>query len=162
MENQNSLTPTAQDIVGKFADLPVSPKIDYKPAFFLRRGAAYLLDICILSPFYLIFALIILSTPVPPEEYNLVLIFVVTIFIILIVISFGYFIYFESTSGQTIGKRVFHIKTMRVMGDRVGWGRAVIRAIFRIFDIVLWPYIFIDSKKRRLGDLAAKTWVVKE
>lgn len=161
MENQGSLTPTAQDIVGKFADLPISPKVDYKPAFFLRRGVAFFIDICILFPFYFIFALILVSTPVSPEEYNKVLFFVIFILIILLIISFGYFTYFEAKDGKTIGKRALGVIVLSKSDGKVNWLSALLRAIFRIVDIVLWPYIFFDPKKRRIGDLIAGTWVAQ-
>ncbi len=162
MEPQAPLTPTAQDIVGKFADLPISPKIDYKPVFFLKRGAAFLIDILILLPFYFIFALILVSTPVSPAEYNTILLFVIFILIILLIISFGYFIYFEVKDGRTIGKRALGIKVLSKYDGKVSWLSALLRAVFRIIDIILWPYLFFDPKKRRLGDLIAGTWVAQE
>jgi uncharacterized RDD family membrane protein YckC len=79
-----------------------------------------------------------------------------------------YFTYFESTSGQTIGKRAMSIKVVDESGGSVDMGRMLVRNILRIIDWLPFLYIigFIlfatSSKNQRLGDLVAKTIVIKE
>lgn len=78
-----------------------------------------------------------------------------------------YFTYFEGTSGQTIGKKFAHIKVVKEDGSRCEFGSALVRSILRIVDSL--PFIYIlgiiliaaTDKKQRLGDMLAKTIVVK-
>jgi len=79
-----------------------------------------------------------------------------------------YFGYFESTSGQTIGKQVMRIKVVDEQASTViDLGRALIRNILRIIDFLPFFYIigiiliFTNPKKQRLGDIAARTVVIK-
>jgi len=78
-----------------------------------------------------------------------------------------YFSYFEGTSGQTIGKRVVHVKVVKEDGSKCDLGSALIRNILRIIDHLPFLYILgiiliaVTNKKQRLGDMLAKTIVVK-
>ena len=78
-----------------------------------------------------------------------------------------YFSYFESTSGQTLGKRMMTIKVVDESGGSLDGRRIVVRNILRIVDWLPFLYIigFIllstSNGKQRLGDIAAKTVVVK-
>jgi uncharacterized RDD family membrane protein YckC len=78
-----------------------------------------------------------------------------------------YFTYFEGTSGQTIGKKFAHVKVIKENGSSCDIGSALVRSILRIIDSL--PAIYIlgiiliaaTEKKQRLGDMLAKTIVVK-
>jgi uncharacterized RDD family membrane protein YckC len=78
-----------------------------------------------------------------------------------------YFSYFEGTSGQTIGKTLTHIKVIKEDGSRCDFGSALIRNILRIVDHLPFLYILgivliaATEKRQRLGDMLAKTIVVK-
>ncbi len=79
-----------------------------------------------------------------------------------------YFSYFESTSGQTIGKRVVSIKVVdQANGTRIDFGRSLIRNVLRIVDFLPLFYIIgailvaSTSRKQRIGDFAANSVVVK-
>lgn len=75
--------------------------------------------------------------------------------------------YFEGTSGQTIGKKVSKIKVVKEDGSRCDLGSALIRNILRIIDHLPFLYLLgiiliaATEKKQRLGDMLAKTIVVK-
>jgi uncharacterized RDD family membrane protein YckC len=79
-----------------------------------------------------------------------------------------YFTYFESTSGQTIGKRVMNI---RVVDDttlqHLDFGRSLVRNILRIIDWLPFFYligfilIVTNQNKQRIGDMAARSLVIK-
>ncbi len=92
--------------------------------------------------------------------------------------ALGLFVYFISTlgyhimlerywGGQTVGKRLFHIRVMDSSGLRLGFGQIVVRNLLRTVDILPAFYMFggfscaLDKKKRRLGDIAASTVVAK-
>lgn len=78
-----------------------------------------------------------------------------------------YFTYFEGTSGQTVGKRLTHIRVVKEDGSRCDFGSALVRNILRIVDHLPFLYILgiiliaVTEKKQRLGGLLAKTLVVK-
>jgi uncharacterized RDD family membrane protein YckC len=84
-------------------------------------------------------------------------------------ISIGYFMIFEyAWSGSTPGKRSQHIRVIRNDGRPVSFVDAALRNILRFVDIVadVYPvglaFMFLDSRNRRLGDLAAGTLVIVE
>lgn len=83
-----------------------------------------------------------------------------------IVITFGYFVYFEGTAGQTIGKKIVNIKVVREDGKPMTYMEALIRTILRVVDsmglyLLGLIIILVSEKQQRLGDMAAKTLVVK-
>jgi uncharacterized RDD family membrane protein YckC len=85
------------------------------------------------------------------------------------IVTKGYFILFEYLwKGSTPGKRSQEIRVIRKDGRPISFIAAVIRNILRAVDILgeIYPLglvvMFIDSRNRRLGDLAAGTLVVRE
>lgn len=78
-----------------------------------------------------------------------------------------YFTYFEGTSGQTIGKKLTHIKVVKEDGSTCDLGSALVRNFLRIVDHLPFLYILgiiliaATDKRQRLGDMLAKTIVVK-
>src|SRR5689334_13142444 len=81
-------------------------------------------------------------------------------------VAFGYFTVMEKTMGATLGKKALGIKVVRENGEAMDWGAAIIRNLLRIIDgfffylvgaIVVW----VSKKRQRLGDMAAKTLVVR-
>ncbi len=81
----------------------------------------------------------------------------------------GYYILFEMIwNGQTPGKRVVGLRTVREGGRPITFVASAIRNLIRFIDFLPSFYglgvlvMFIDSRSRRLGDLAAGTLVVRE
>jgi uncharacterized RDD family membrane protein YckC len=70
--------------------------------------------------------------------------------------------------GQTVGKRLVGLRTLSERGVRVTFVQAVIRNLVRIVDLLPGLYLvggvsaLLDGDRRRLGDLAAGTVVVRE
>lgn len=87
--------------------------------------------------------------------------------IIVFVIWILYFPYFESTTGQTLGKKVMGIKVVKENGRNLTFGDALIRTVFRVIDFLPAAYIvglvviLVSQKRQRIGDMAAKTIVVR-
>ncbi len=84
-------------------------------------------------------------------------------------ILWGYYIIFELLwNGQSPGKRMIGLRTVREGGRPITFVSAAIRNFIRIVDFMPVFYgigvlvMFIDRRARRLGDLAAGTLVVKE
>ena len=86
--------------------------------------------------------------------------------LLLFLIGLGYYVVMEATSGATVGKKAMGLKVVSASGGPIGWQASIIRNLLRIVDgfffylvgaIVVW----VSKSKQRLGDMAAKTLVVK-
>jgi uncharacterized RDD family membrane protein YckC len=71
-------------------------------------------------------------------------------------------------TGQTLGKRLLGIRVVNQDGSRVSFGASFIRNILRIVDAL--PVLYIvglitvlatGERRQRVGDLAARTRVVR-
>jgi uncharacterized RDD family membrane protein YckC len=77
-----------------------------------------------------------------------------------------YFTYLESSSGQTLGKRIMGIKVVKESGEQLTPIDAFIRTILRIIDgfalyLLGFILVLVSEKKQRLGDMAVGSIVVK-
>jgi hypothetical protein len=84
------------------------------------------------------------------------------------VIPIGYGIVTEwRWRGQTIGKRLFHLRVMDESGLRLQFSQVVMRNLFRLVDCLPLCYLvggiacLISRRAQRLGDFAASTVVVR-
>lgn len=67
--------------------------------------------------------------------------------------------------GATIGKRATGLRVVNEAGTQIGWGQSMIRNFLRMIEVFLplLPLVsFFHPRFRRLGDLAAGTYVVYE
>lgn len=83
-----------------------------------------------------------------------------------LLIALAYYIVMEKTSGATLGKKAMGLKVMKESGEPIDWQAAVVRNVMRIIDGLLFYLVgaiavWVSKKKQRLGDMAAKTLVVK-
>ena len=83
-----------------------------------------------------------------------------------LIVAFAYFAIMESRFGQTVGKMVLGIKVVREDGGRIGTREAVLRTLMRIIDsigtyLVAFITVLVSGKNQRLGDMVAKTLVVR-
>jgi uncharacterized RDD family membrane protein YckC len=78
-----------------------------------------------------------------------------------------YMILSEGRFGQSLGKKLFGLKVKKENGKKIGMKEAVIRNLLRVIDVLPMYYIagivilFVNKKHQRIGDLAAKTVVVR-
>lgn len=78
-----------------------------------------------------------------------------------------YLIVAEAVWGQTLGKKLFGIKVMMQDGKNCTVLGAILRNVFRIIDMIFGGYLLaiivmtITPKRQRIGDLIAKTVVIK-
>ena len=170
---QNHLTVTVET--------PDHIELQFQLAGIGKRFLAYLVDRLI--QFGLIFALFLVISLVLLAGNKLVAVadivyemrqvlgqWIIAIAILVYgVVSLGYFILFEYVwSGSTPGKRSQHIRVIRTDGAPISFLEAAVRNILRAVDILadIYPLglvvMFIDSRNRRLGDMAAGTLVVTE
>jgi uncharacterized RDD family membrane protein YckC len=85
-------------------------------------------------------------------------------YLILSLVLFLYWTYFESTTGQSLGKRVMNLKTTNLNGT-VAEGKRVALAAFGKafllpFDVIL-GWIFTNEKRQRIFNRASNTIVIK-
>ena len=80
----------------------------------------------------------------------------------------GYFVAFEVfNDGKTPGKSMFGIRVLGVDGEPVGFGPSMVRNLLRLVDLfpvlpILGPIaILVSDRNQRIGDLAARTLVVR-
>ncbi len=85
------------------------------------------------------------------------------------VILWGYYIAFEMLwNGQSLGKRLLGLRVVREGGRPITFTASAIRNLVRFVDFLPIVYgigvvvMFIDTRARRLGDLAAGVVVVRE
>jgi uncharacterized RDD family membrane protein YckC len=77
---------------------------------------------------------------------------------------FGYWLYFESTSGQSIGKKLLKIKTTDLAGNLPMAKDVAIQSFGKAFLLpidVFFGWIFTNEKRQRLFNRASDTIVIK-
>jgi uncharacterized RDD family membrane protein YckC len=79
-------------------------------------------------------------------------------------IFLAYWTYFESQSGQSIGKRILHLKTVSILGETIDVKEALIESFGKAFllpiDVIL-GWIFTNDKRQRIFNRASNTVVIK-
>ena len=82
------------------------------------------------------------------------------------IIFFGYFLLSEIVmKGQTLGKRVFGLRTIRQNGQPITFIQSIIRNIVRVMIDNLGPGVIVmmfSKDYKRLGDMLAGTMVISE
>lgn len=130
------------------------------------RFAAILLDTLVQVLLYvLLFAVVLRALIAGATGIGIEAAFLVLSFLIF----FGYFVVLESaTGGRTLGKLAFGLRAVRLDGRPVGFLTSLVRTVLRIADY-LPPFcplgailIFVTGRHQRLGDMAARTIVVRE
>jgi uncharacterized RDD family membrane protein YckC len=143
--------------------------VPLESAPFLRRVAAALIDIpsVMVAGFaFFYFAWRVVSSG---GESFIAAIFtgnpvaIVLCFATLTFMSPMYYIVGETTTSQTVGKRLMGIRTVRESGARITVGQAIVRQIPLFFGFYLLDGLFalFTSKRQRLFELISKTRVVR-
>ena len=83
-----------------------------------------------------------------------------------LLVAFAYFTLMEARYGQTLGKMALGIKVVREGGGTIGTREAALRTLMRIVDsigsyLVAFVVALVSDKNQRLGDMVAKTLVVR-
>jgi uncharacterized RDD family membrane protein YckC len=85
-------------------------------------------------------------------------------YVISSIVFMGYWTYFESTSGQSIGKRVMHLRTTDLNGNTLDIRTAAIESFGKAFLLpfdVLFGWIFTNDKRQRIFNRISDSIVVK-
>jgi uncharacterized RDD family membrane protein YckC len=79
-------------------------------------------------------------------------------------VFFVYWIYFETTTGQSLGKMALRIKTTDLTGNKIDVKNAAIESFGKAFllplDVIL-GWIFTNDKRQRIFSRAGNTIVIK-
>ena len=84
-----------------------------------------------------------------------------------LLVTFAYFAVMEGRYGQTLGKMALGIKVVSESDGRApGTRAAVLRTLMRIVDsigsyLVAFVVVLVSDKNQRLGDMVAKTLVIR-
>jgi uncharacterized RDD family membrane protein YckC len=85
-------------------------------------------------------------------------------YIISSLVFMAYWTYFESTTGQSIGKKLLHLKTTGLNGRNIDAKTAVIESFGKAFllplDVIL-GWIFTNDRRQRIFNRASNTIVIK-
>jgi uncharacterized RDD family membrane protein YckC len=134
--------------------------IQYELATIIQRIVATIIDFIAIFLFCLFFFVIFFE--------NWEFAFEAYIIYALMFASFFYHLLFETFNhGQSLGKKIFKIRVIKINGERPGFFDFMIRTAFRIVDIPLsftaLALISVSSseKGQRLGDFFADTTVIK-
>ena len=85
----------------------------------------------------------------------------------LLVVAVLYYVLLEGLLGRTVGKMVTGIRVVdEATGAAPGLGKALIRTLLRVIDGILgylvgFVIVVNSDRRRRLGDMAAKTLTVR-
>lgn len=89
--------------------------------------------------------------------------------LLLLVLTWGYHVYFEVRhAGQSPGKRIAGLRVVDGRGLPLGLEQSFVRNVVRVLDMAPLGYALggvaclLDPERRRLGDIAASTLVVRE
>ena len=125
---------------------------------FVKRSCAYFIDILalviVLLPFKILFIVTDLLLPFGQACFFGAL-------------SLIYFSYMESSTKQaTFGKRFLDLKVVNLNGERISFGRALLRNIARLINIPIYSFgyvpILFTKHHQGVHDIIARTTVVSK
>jgi len=75
------------------------------------------------------------------------------------IISFFYFGYYWTKSGQTPGMKVWKIKVQTANGELISWLQSLLRYLFAFLGLGLFV-LFFNKKRLALQDIVSKTHLI--
>ena len=148
---------------------PDNIDIEYRLAGAGSRVAAATIDFLIQIAALAI--IIIISLLVVTSNLNFIesitnTVYIAFIILVYFVIFMGYFLVCEiALKGQTIGKKILKLRTIRQNGQPITFIQSIIRNLIRIFidnQGIGLLMIFFTKEHKRLGDMAGGTIVISE
>lgn len=156
-------------------ETPEQIAFSYSVAGIGSRGAAAFLDLLICASVLLAItlALFLLRLSVAGRHKASVSdgAWVMAVYLLIqFAVVWGYYVLFEGLwDGQTPGKRLMHLRVVRDGGYSVTFAASAVRNLLRVVDIMPVPLYLVGivsasltTARKRLGDLAAGTFVVNE
>lgn len=147
---------------------PEHISVRYKLAGLGSRAAAQLIDWIILLVVQILFVISFIQST---EKFSVKAngLMPAILILVLFIINWGYFMLFEFfTAGRTPGKMLMGLRVVQDNGQPLTFLSSFLRNILRLIDFLPILYvigilmIFLHSRHKRIGDLAAGTIVVFE
>ena len=158
--NPQHLSPITQ-IIMQYILSSQGIRIQQEPASFAARLAAFIIDFMLMSFSCLVLYLIALSANLFDATNSLLVVFLIFF------VPYLYPLVFETMgSGQTLGKKVLHIRVVDLEGGGPKISAFILRWLILPLDVFgsagIGPLcVFFTKHQQRLGDLVAGTWVVR-
>ncbi|MEW9123907.1 MAG: RDD family protein [Thermotaleaceae bacterium] len=145
---------------------PENIEISYRLAGAGSRMVAGFLDYFLQGALYLILLWMNIGIQSPLEYVQgQSTAMIAILLLVLALVNYGYFTVSEMVmNGQTIGKKVVGLKTIRKNGQPIDINHSLVRNFFRIFIdnyLIGIVMIFLKEDCGRLGDLLASTMVIE-
>lgn len=146
---------------------PENIEVTYRLAGAGSRAVAAFVDYFIQGMLYFLILLSVIGIQNPIDYLQFQSsFFLALVLLIIAMINYGYFTILEMTmQGQTLGKKLVGIKTIRKNGQPMDISHSLIRNLFRIFIdnyMIGILMIFLRDDYARLGDLFSSTMVIEE
>ena len=155
-----------------FVTTPDNIKVEYRLAGAGSRVGAAVIDTAIQSTAFFIIILIAvwfafdLTMDIFDQTAEWFTNIAAVLLLMYFVIFFGYFLLFEIiTKGQTPGKKIFGLRTIRANGQPITFIQSIIRNVVRVTidNMGLGVIMMLFTKNHtRLGDMLASTIVISE
>jgi uncharacterized RDD family membrane protein YckC len=145
-------------------------ELEFETPEFHKRLFAWMIDLFIITAYYIIIYTIIDNASATHKSVDDDLPFLYNmsaVKLLFFVPILTYHLFFELVmNGQSIGKKLMHIKVIGENGGRPALHQYLIRWLTRPFDFVFFGLIglltvVLSKKNQRLGDMAAGTLVIK-
>lgn len=143
---------------------PEYVEFEFPLAGVMTRFLAWLVDVLISTAVAATLSTLIFMGAVVAPGFAMALVFIVWF-----LVNWGYFLFLEYRyAGQTVGKRIFGLRTIQDSGVRIGFYQATMRNLVRAVDHLPVLYLgggllaLISQKARRLGDIAGGTVVIRD
>ena len=129
-----------------------------------RRVVAALFDLALCVVLFVVLALLIGDSESGGGNVSLNL--EGASFLVYLALVLAYYFAFEAASGRTVGKRLLGVRVVDLDGRKPPGGRIAVRTLLRLIDGILFYAvglitIALTRRRQRLGDLAARTTVVR-
>jgi uncharacterized RDD family membrane protein YckC len=90
----------------------------------------------------------------------------ILLYLLVLVVQIGYWIYFWGSSGQTLGMRLLHLKVVDAnTGGPIGYARATVRFLMSIVNTwacyIGWIWVAFDPRKQGWHDKVANSVVLQ-
>ncbi len=143
----------------------MNEEMNEKAGFFIRF-IAYMIDSVLLTiAIGIIGAIALAGSLAFVNNQTVALAISLLSWVIMLIIYFGYFIYFYGTSGQTLGKKMLNIKVVSTDGTPLTYKKGLLRVIgYIIASIPIYIgfiWMLFDENKQNWEDKIANTYVVK-
>ena len=143
----------------------MNEEMNEKAGFFIRF-IAYMIDNVLLTiAIWIVAAIALAGSLALMNNQTIVLAISLLSWVIMLIVYFGYFIYFYGTSGQTFGKKMLNIKVVSTDGTPLTYKKGLLRVIgYIIASIPIYIgfiWMLFDKNKQNWEDKIANTYVVK-